>query len=501
MYKLIVYHLIIINIFILNSTSYIIVIPFKILKKFELNNINDPLTFLENVRETIIYADLLLGEPPNNITSIISFEIEDFSMHHKINNNFFKNTLYNRNNSKTFKKMNNINKDPNMNIEYFKEQVSFFTDLNFQNLIKVKDILFSLIEYEKEKKYKKDDSLCLNIGFKLSENDKENIYNKNNVTNIIMQLKEKNIISSYNFNLHFDAFNINEEIFDGMIVIGDEPHQYLKNFFNEYQLFKTLAFKKDNALSWDILFNKIFYLNSNNENEIIIDKKIEFYNQATLSPNSGLIVGTNNYEQNIKFDYFNELIYMQKCKRENKKFTIFYYCYKDMITKEDIEKFPTLYFSNIELDFIFELNYSDLFIEKDNIFYFLVIFYDFPIEAQNYWFNYISRWELGTPFMKKYFFTYDYDNKYIGFYNTKKIKKDNKNINAKNKKSNNLKFFLIIIIIIFLNIFLFSFFHKYIFKYRKITAIELENNNKSNITINKYNYHSVEMKQKIISNE
>ena len=465
------------------------------MKKVEINNSTDPFAFLENIRETAIYTDLLLGEPPRNITSIISFEVEEFSMHHKVNNKFFKNTLYNRNNSKTFEKMNY--KEPNLSIEYFKEQVSFYTDLNFQNIIKVKNILFSLIEYEKEKKEKKDDTLCLNIGLKLLEKT-ENTYNEKNITNIIIQLKEKNIISSYNFNLHFDVFKINGEIFDGFIVIGGEPHQYLKNSFNEYQLFKTFAFKKDNALSWDILFNKIFYINSYKK-EIIINKKIEFYNQATLSPSSSLIVGTNNYEENIKFDYFNELIYMKKCKREKQKFTIFYYCYKNKITKEDIEKFPTLYFSNIEMDFIFELNYSDLFIEKDNIIYFLVIFYDFPEEAQNYFFSYISRWELGTPFMKKYFFTYDYDNKYIGFYNTKKIIKNDKKINLNNKRRNNIKIIFIIIIIIFINIFLFYFFRKYLFKSRKISAIELENNDKNNNAIFKSNYHNIEMKQKIIS--
>ena len=288
-----------------------------------------------------------------------------------------------------------------------------------------------MIEYEKEKKYKKDDTLCLNIGFKLSEKDNENIYNKKNVTNIIMQLKEKNIISSYNFNLHFDVFKINGEIFDGFIVIGGEPHQYLKNSFNEYQLFKTLAFNKDNALSWDILFNKIFYLNSY-KNEIIINKKIEFYNQATLSPSSSLIVGTNNYE--------------------------------------------------------------DLFLEKNDLVYFLVIFYDFPEDAQNYLWAYISRWELGTPFMKKYFFTYDYDNKYIGFYNNKKIIQNNYN----NLKTNNRNNILKIAICIIISIIICHFIRRRIFRNKKISAVELENNNINDSIVDKYNYSNVELEQNII---
>ena len=499
MCNLYVFHLIIIITFIINISSNIIVIPFKILQKCDMKNISnsDPLEFLDNIKDTTIYTNILLGEPPQNITSIISLNVEDFSMHHKINNNLFNDTLYKRSNSKTFEKLENIYNDPSLNKEYFKEQVLFYTDLNFKNKIKIKDLLFSLIEYRHEKIEKNDSSLCINIGFQLSENSKDDLYNKKLITNIVVQLKEKNIISSYNFNIHFNNFKINEENFDGFIVIGNEPHNYLKDLYNEYQLFKTLAFKKDKNLSWDIHFNKIFYKsqykNQYNSYEIIIDNQIDFYNQATLTPSSSLIVGTNNYEKKIKFDFFDELISLEKCKRENKKFTIIYYCYKNKITKEDLEKFPTLYFFNVELDYTFELNYEDLFLEKNDLIYFLVIFYDFPEDAQNYLWTYISRWEMGTPFMKKYFFTYDYDNKYIGFYNNKKIIQ-NKINNFKKKNKNNI---IIIMLVIIINIIMCIFVRKKIFKNKKISAIELENNI-ININVDKYNYYNVEMKKKIV---
>ena len=109
-------------------------------------------------------------------------------MYHQINNNMFNNTLYKRSNSKTFEKIDNKSNDPNLSIEYFKEQVSFYNDLNFKNKIKVKDLLFSLIEYKEEKIIKNDSSLCLNIGFKLSENSNNNLYTTKIITNIILQL-------------------------------------------------------------------------------------------------------------------------------------------------------------------------------------------------------------------------------------------------------------------------------------------------------------------------
>ena len=183
---------------------------------------------------------------------------------------------------------------------------------------------------------------------------------------------------------------------------------------------------------------------------------------------------------------------MGKCKRENKNFMIFYYCFKDELFKETFEKFPSLYFSNAELNYEFELDFNDLFYEKDNLVYFLIIFYDFPIEAQNYFLTYISRWELGTPFMKKYFFTYDYDNKYIGFYNNNKSFQNAYN-KYKNQNMNSLILISIVLLILFI-LFGLYIIKKYVLNNKRINAIELENNNKSNIN----NYYSIELKSKII---
>ena len=110
-----------------------------------------------------------------------------------------------------------------------------------------------------------------------------------------------------------------------------------------------------------------------------------------------------------------------------------------------MKKFPTLYFYNSELNYTFELTYKDLFFEKGNFIYFYIIFYDFPEDAQNYYWSFISRWELGMPFLKKYFFTYDYDGKCIGYYNEKKIIINN-DVNKYNNKNIKNRTFLWIII-------------------------------------------------------
>jgi len=494
MNKLISYQIIVLIIFILNTSSNIITVPFKISNYYNINRIEDPLSFIETFREHPLYTNILLGDPPKSIISIISFYVYEFSIYHRLNNKYFNHSsLYKMNTSKTFKPIN-----PSGKVQYFKEQVSFYTDLNFKNIIKVNDLVLSFVENSRNKKENDDTSLCINIGFKLSDNSNIIKYGIGLETNLLKQLKLKNIISTYSFNIHFQRIEINKEDFDGFIILGNEPHQYLKNSYNEQRLFKTLTFKKDSESSWDMHFNKVFYLRGT-DFEKVINKNIDFYNQGTLSPSSSLIVGTLNYEENIKYDFFQELISYGKCTRVSKQFSIFYYCYKNKTSEEDLKKFPTLYFYNSELNYTFELTYKDLFFEKGNFIYFYIIFYDFPEDAQNYYWSFISRWELGMPFLKKYFFTYDYDGKCIGYYNEKKIIINNDVNKYNNKNIKNRTFLWIIISIIFVFILGMFFIRKYIFKNRKIKATELQNNDINNK--DNYNYHSVvEMKQKILTN-
>ena len=78
----------------------------------------------------------------------------------------------------------------------------------------------------------------------------------------------------------------------------------------------------------------------------------------------------------------------------------------DDFTIKILQTFPSLYFQHIDLDYIFELSYQDLFVEKDGKYIFLVIE---NYEGEN--------WLIGTPFLKKYQFIFNEDSKTIGFYN------------------------------------------------------------------------------------
>ena len=254
-------------------------------------------------------------------------------------------------------------------------------------------------------------------------------------------------------------------------------------------------------LSWDIYFNKIYF--KFDEKEFIMDNGVEYYNQASLTPNFGVIEGTLSYEMNIRKQYFNKLIQEKKCHRIYQNYRIFYYCEKNKLLNDDLSSFPTLYFSSIELNYVFELNYEDLFLEKGEYIYFLILFYDYPKEIQNELDDYNSRWDLGMPFLKKYFFTFDYDSKYIGFYNTN-IKIENKKpmIISKDNNSENKSYIGIILVVVFLfvTVSVYFFVKKYLIKIKRIKAIELESYN-GEMNIKKSKYYNVEMGQKTLLDE
>ena len=127
---------------------------------------------------------------------------------------------------------------------------------------------------------------------------------------------------------------------------------------------------------------------------------------CTLEYNLGVIYGTDIYFNLIKEHFFNKLINENKCHEEvvNSIYTVFY-----CDNKKYIEKFPSLNFYLRQLLYTFNLDYNDLFIEKNGKYFFNVIFDK----------NNKIQWKLGKPFLKKYVFFYDYNSKTIGFYNEK----------------------------------------------------------------------------------
>ena len=158
--------------------------------------------------------------------------------------------------------------------------------------------------------------------------------------------------------------------------------------------------------------------------------------------NKNLIEGSTNYLNNIENDFFNELYNRSICIKEkiwSQRNGIYWVISCDKNYYNEIKKFPTLYFKSSELEYVFELTYEDLFAINNDKIFFMVIFRHRE-----------AMFTFGKLFFKKYFFTFSYDNKIIGFYNDK-IRVQSPHINKETNLTNKIiiTFLCILFIIAF----------------------------------------------------
>ena len=295
--------------------------------------------------------------------------------------------------------------------------------------------------------------------------------------NIITNSKYKKLIDNYNWFFDFDEFDPLNKKLKGNLIIGGEPHEFYPKKYPFEDLESTSSYKTGfTGRSWRLLIDKIFIDNSNS---ISIPSRIITFNYEIYN-----IITTMEFHNLIKKLIMDELIENKKCFISNftqnlyKDFDLtFYYC--DKTTKDALYgKIPNLKFTSSELNYIFELTKEELFYEKDDYIYFMVLFSNEPT----------NNWIMGQMFTKKYNFCFHNDNKQIQFY--KKINhgaKRNTKSSDKSHKISNAALITIISIgeaIIFIVIGLMV--GRYIFgiKKKKIRVNELDNEVQYNIKEN-----------------
>ena len=274
--------------------------------------------------------------------------------------------------------------------------------------------------------------------------------------NLVKQLRQNKYTETYDWSLHFDTQNKNK----GVLLIGGEAHKYNPEKFNSSYYFNSVTLSKDIFDVWNLHFDKIYFLSKDNEEIQITD-----YMKFTLVHSSNLIKGATSYEKLIRNHFFDELIAQSKCQMETSKVEERVYTCKNTeeIKKELKQKFPPLKIENKAYIKTFELNYEDVFLEKKDKIYFLIYFpYYMPFS-----------WEVGLPFLQKYFFNYNYDTNLISFYNNDLAKFTEE---EKYQGISVGKVILIIFLIIAISFFGFYLGRKYILMRRKekIRAEELE---------------------------
>ena len=207
-------------------------------------------------------------------------------------------------------------------------------------------------------------------------------------------------------------------------MLGIEEKDY-RNIFLTEDIRTIKAKPRYGTLDWGIEFNEIYFENKANNEKSSYQSGV----QIVFDLESNFILGTKYFFENIEKTLFKQYIEQNICfineeEREDGKYIII--CNKNF--SKYISSFPDLYFFHKELNYTFILKNEDLFMTKGNHIYFLIIHKIY----------YVDYWSLGTIFLKKYPFLFDYDKKTIGFiniYNNTSIS----NLEEKNKKGNSSK--------------------------------------------------------------
>ena len=353
------------------ETNSVLIFHFKKLDEYD-----GKTNYINFLKINNIGVNLEIGNPSQTVFSRLTFS-----------NNYvyFKGSnlkgKYNEKESKSYKK---INESKQFYSEPFKKGIYSIDSINLYDLKnnKISDENFSFILAEELSLNNKE---CYNgnIGLQIPTHfnfEKQNLIN---------QFKLKNYINEFIWTIKYNSN------FEGDLIIGNEPSFYDNNYFNLI-LKKTRVLNTGLKLEWGLSFDNIIWnktiINSINK-EIILDIDL------------GVIYGTEDFKEKISINFFQKYYSFGYCKLNIIDFEEEYFTCKKQ--KVDISKFPSLLFIHKDFNYTFELDYNDLFIEYDNIYYFLIIFNRF---------NYNS-WKLGRPFFKKYQLIFNQDLKYIGFYN------------------------------------------------------------------------------------
>ena len=382
------------------------------------------------------YLNLTVGSPKQTISTIWNMNQYSFK---------FYNLSFNKEESSTFKNTSSLYR---YNFDESSDAIKCIDEFYF---IDENDNSFS--NYLDFVKFEQGNKSHAFIGLQLPNTIADGLIT------FISSMKQNKIVDKYLFFIYYNENQNNDDIdnFKGNIFFGEYPHNInsFNDKFKENNFHETLAGYRSNSLVyWDIKFDNIYF------GSIPPEKNIR-HDQAELAGNMRISVGTDEYQDYISKNFFDEYVNKNICEFKTILNDTDYMYYECKNNKEfDITKFPTLKFELNELDykFNFSLNYKDLFFTHDNHIIFGIFFDRF------FKLKFEQRWKLGSALFRKYLFVFNQDTKKIGFYKNALRNNDggendyiddsDETENEINKSDNGNNVFIKIIIIIGLLIFL-----------------------------------------------
>ena len=468
-----------------------LIIPLKYFPVYKYNYSN-PSETMKTIVVTKAYATIEIGTPKQTIQIPLDFSSNDFYI--------------SENPIKDFNQRQNLFSD----IKFYNANITSYSRVSLDDVMYDGDN-FNLGEYCRESFYFNNQKIDLDfyypIQLKYPESggiglllQSSSSATPNEEKTFLKKIKDKNLIKNYYWSIFYNSIETTKEE-EAFILLGLLPDEmktnlgyYTENYFNKNDLKSVNAEISVGILTNKFIIDKIEVFEGNDKTKLIYDFPINGTSIKNIELNYHLRGVQAPYILLEKYEkYFEEFINKEECFKDEftdlrKKY--FFYCKNDknIITKVK-SKFPSFRFRSNDLDYNFYLEADDLFFEKNNYIYCLLFFhYSTLLEAN---------WIMGKPFLKKYQFSFNPDNKQIFFYSKKD---DNKGKTDELNGKMNLGTIVIIVLITVINVSIIFFLIFKFFIYEKINrkkrANELDddfeyvqkndNRNENNLGINSY---------------
>ena len=369
-------------------------IPFSI-QATDNNLIFNAQSFIEKYFYKNIILDFSIGENPQITNGIINQDLSCFELIEEKNISFDKNSLkfFSPRKSTSIKLRKEVIKISYQPDEYMALGSDFFSFNEKNNM----SFLFKHVKNEDEINFDeiKNNNYIVKIGMILPSREMK-------CPQFFHDVKKVANLSKYIISFEFDENNNK-----GNLIFGDELFNYKNTKYFESQYIGSYS-----SQNHQIYFNEAkMILNSDNTNI-----NISQGTNSIFDYNLGFIIGLDNYKKIIELHFFDDLLNKKICFYDNVHFnnTNFnvYSCNEGNFESK-IKSFPKLIFVSKNFEYNFELTYADLFTKINNKYYFLVIFKE---KSEK------NTWIFGQPFYKKYQFTINLDQNWVGFYNPNKEK-------------------------------------------------------------------------------
>ena len=232
------------------------------------------------------------------------------------------------------------------------------------------------------------------------------------ISNFFDELYKKRLIESKVWSVDFPDFE-EDTMKKGNIIIGELPHIYNPQYYQENQYFTTKII--DNNKGWEIKIDsatilKQYYENTNKKE---IGASMSYIETITIDFGKYMMYAPKKLFDQLKELYFEKLFDYGICDYKKVKLKsdviIVIFCDQKLFGNNEKNNFPKIIFDVQNLGGSLELNYKDVFITKNDKIIFMIAFSSEKIK---------NTIQLGQIFLYKYQFTFDYQNNEIGFYKT-----------------------------------------------------------------------------------